>query len=910
MALPKGLTPIESAPTGLPKGLTPIKTGEVAEAPSQPSGSPIDNTLSYMLDQMKLEGGELASKILPNPLLRYMTGGRVDPMADMKADIEASGGVGQPIDPMRTRQQEFQQTADLASQITGYEGLQPQNELDRYLGIGARAVTDPLNIVGVGGKTAAGKLASFGWETVYGALTASGGALAGDVTREAAEDLGIGETGQQVSGDIAAILAGGGMNVSRAVTGSTIRGGLDIAKKLPGSGNKASDFLSSSEVQSVIGKAAAAEGGDLVTRVKAATDLMDEIPGLVIPTAAASGDNPIIRKNFSELYSKYPEFRAKYDKAQKLAVEKLREATTAITDTVDIKQRDLRKLVETHSAEEIAAHNKLYRKRAEAIENQLANLSTKLSSKTDASSIGVAAENLMRAKEDAVRASLSPQYDAAIKNAETNGYQLPPESVGTVYRTIKEMNALDIFASFPGLTKIVKEKWSPKSIEGYSYDAPGPAQKIIKKEFMPASVRDADSLKRAINKAMRGANDPTHLRVLGHLKDVVAGEMNKLPDDFVQAYRSTDMEFATRLGLPKSAEGVKALDRARFETSVGSQLSKFDQARDYLKMVGEDGVPIVRDALMLAAEKAGVVTPQGDVNPVALARFVKRNEPTIDLVPGLKDELYSAKDSADVILDTGKRIESEYNDTAKRYTEGFYKAIHNENLDAIAQRILTKPGKRREYLAEIKKMPPDTRKMAMTGVRQALLEKATGTGGSMADFIKGNREAFDDTFGKSYVNDLERVSRAYDILAAMESSKGGMTKDFKEEDFLKRSANVSVEEAVGTLRNQVMSAPRKAMHLGSKMFLRQSAIKRDKQLMDLMLDPRGIAELGTAAARVEAAARSGEAGKKLFDAANLFAKEFAQRALFLGVKGASQADQGFQALQEQQAVQASLQPTR
>jgi hypothetical protein len=872
---------------------TPVSDAPETTAGVKASGE-AGSTLDYMLDQMKLEGGDLVRKIVPDPLLKYMTGGKVDPMRDMVADIEASGGVGQPIDPNRTRQQEYRQAEDIASLSnesvpgSGYQGLQPQDEMDRLLGIGARGAVDPMNLVGFGAKTAAGKAASLGFESILGGLTASGGALAGEAGSELTEDMGGGPMLQEMVGGTLGILAGVAVNSQGNFVRGVTEGALGTAKAaikgLPVAGNKASDFLASSEVQAVIEKAALSEGGDLGAKVKAATRLMDEIPGLVIPTAAAAGDNPIIRKNFSELYSKYPEFRAKYDAAQKEAITKLKETTSAITDTVDIKQRNLRKLVETYSAEEIAAHNKLYRKRAESIDNQLAALAAKVSSKTDAASIGVAADNLMKAKVKAIEDSLKPRYEDVISTAERDGVTLPVESVARVYQDVQALKLSDKFGTFPDIVKMVEKNWSPQ-----------------KGMFEPASVRDADSLKRAINNELRSTRDPAEQRILRFLKESVAEEMNKLPSTFVKEYRAVDYEWASRLGLPKNAEGVKALDRARFETSVGRQLSSFDQARDYLDLVGADGIPVVRDAMILAAS-GKVLTGNMDINPTALSRFIEANKNTIDLVPGLRQELSSTKLSATDLLEIGKSIEADYNDTAKRYTEGFYKAVKNENLDAVAQRILTKPGKRKEYLAEIKKMPLDIRKMAMTGVRQALLEKAKASGGNMEVFIQKNRDAFDDVLGKGYVDNLGRISRAYDILYAMEGSKGGMVKDFKQEDVLKRSRlNFSVEELFGTLRNQVMSMPRKVAHLGSKTFIRNAADIRDKRLMDLMLDTRGMGAMGDAAARVEAAARAGKANKELFDSLKSFGNEILKRTSLSLVRGGYFGAEGAEMAQENQA---------
>lgn len=897
---PDGTAP-ETINAEMPKIWASIQAQSKQEAPEQPGQEEV-GTLEFMLDQIKSEGGQLVESLLPGWAQKMVTGGASDPWRDFREEY------GKGLSVRELQESQHRRGDEIGASLFGHEGLEPETEADRYLGIGARAVADPMNVVGMGGKNLAGKAVSVGMEYLYGAASYAGGAAAGELGRETAEEMGAPEWGQDLIADIVSALAGGTLNIGRTgvetgarMAGDTISGlrprtARDAEGNKTGTYTKAgdavSDFISTAEVQSVIGKAAAAEGGALEAKVRSARELMDTFPGLVLPTAAVAGDNPIIRKNFSELYAKYPEWRGKYDMVQKEAVARLRSETDKVIGSVDVDQAKLRQRIDGHSTQEIAKAEKLHRQRMDAVDAQMDAVAAKMTSKTTPDEIGRAAQGILQAKEKAARDAVKPVYKKAFRIAEANDIKLPKESVGKVFNTIKDMNAMDIFASFPGLTKTIKQKWSPRPEEYFTHDSSGVIVKARRKAHRDVEVKDADSLKRAINKALRTTKDESHQRVLMHLKDVLSQEIGKLPSEFSRQYKAADHQFAKALGIPKNKAGVRALDRARFESSVGQQLNKFDQARDYLNMVGEQGLPVVRDSIMLAAERAAVNPHTLEINPVALSRFARNNKNVIDLVPGLKGELAANKATVESLRDTGARLDSDFNATSLKHTEGFYQAVHKKNLGAVAGEILTSPEKRAQYLSEIKGMPADVQNMAMLGVRQAMLDKAAQHQGSMLDFIKDNHDAFGDYFSKSYLKDLENISSALDVLNAMESSKGASSRDFKDQDRLQRVTGVNAEEVIGTLRNQVLSSQRKALHLGSKMFLRSSAKKRDKQLMDLLINVRGIEDLGRAAARVEQAAQAGAAGSSLRKAAGRFTTTLLGRI----AKGGALGEAGYNAL--------------
>lgn len=912
MALPKGIVPLgtstksESPSNGLPPGMVPVGTAKPKAPP------PETDTLAYVMDQIKSEVGQQILGVIPDFLQKKATGGAVDPMEEMRnsAKIGADGKLEGFDYSVRDAQQAEQDRGNvIAERVAGYEGLQPASELDRYLGIGARAIADPTTIVGMGGKTVTGKLASAGMEYLYSAAAMGGGAAGGEMAREVADNLGFSEKTQDIAAEVTAALTGGALNAGRTIAETGFRGARNAITNAPKKLDEMSDFLSSSEVRNVIGRAAETDSGNLQAKLKMAQELQDTFPGLVLPTAVVGKGNPIIDKNFRELYATYPDFRARYDKVESAALARLQEETAKLGATRDIKQKQIQDAVKGYSVEEITKAEKDFRKQSRVLEDRLDIIAAKLENKTDEAAIGRAADSIMEARREAAAKVANKYYDKALKPAQREGVTMSPESVATVYKTIKDMKLEDVFATFPGLAGKVEAVWGPKSTEVFDGGlmlGKAPTRKVL--QFQAAPVKDVDSLKRALNKAMRTTNDQTQLRQLGSLKDVLYQEIGKMPADFVQKYREADGKFAELLGVPNSKEGIKSLDRARFETMVGNQLGRYDQARDYLSVVGEEGAPVVRDALILKANRSGVLKPSGEVDLNQLARFIRRNEATLDLVPGLKKELSDARNVGDAIATSIEKLNSDFNSKSLEYSEGFYKAIHQKNLEAVASEILSKPNKRAMYLDQIAKMPPAVGKMAKKGLEQAVMHKAIEHKGTMYDYIQKNEQAFRDVFGPEYMKNLKTLSNGMDFLAAIESNKVGVGTSYREQDSIGKATGVNSEQVIGTFRNQVMSTWRKMFHIGSKVFLHKSAVKRDKKVMDVMIDTRAIKAMADAVSRAE---QDVAMGRSIVDSMKANGKtllhDLGIRVAGRLAKGAYQGSEGLSELADQMETEDALQ---
>ena len=65
----------------------------------------------------------------------------------------------------------------------------------------------------------------------------------------------------------------------------------------------------------------------------------------------------------------------------------------------------------------------------------------------------------------------------------------------------------------------------------------------------------------------------------------------------------------------------------------------------------------------------------------------------------------------------------------------------------------------------------------------------------------------------------------------------------KQKTGFQKVTGVTPEEVVGTLRNQIMSRARQALHLGFKVVITKTAEKADKALADVLLDTKALEAL-------------------------------------------------------------------
>ena len=724
-----------------------------------------------------------------------------------------------------------------------YKGIKPKDSFERYVVAGIRGTASEGPLAFIGAKS----VPSAAVELAHTFLATTAGAIGGDTAAEVAKTLGADENTQNAFRAAGGMAAGVGVGLTRtpfALGTDATSKGLAERKKIVESADKASDFLAKSDLDGIIKNATAAQP-DLDLVINRVVELQDKVPGLVVPPAAALASNPIVIKNMDRLLRTKPEFLADMTKSvadAAAAIQKRKEQKFGPAgEVIDLK---LKKAISEDSGVRLKNANK----KITAIDKQIDTRARQLESRNDPFAVGESVKNLMKAQEEAVRQKLSPRYEQLLRKAEADGVELSTSSVRNIYDAVRLQKLEDLFGVEPSLSRNIRNNWFPKKevFESPVLLAGGIKQKPkVIETFRPASVRDLDSLKRNLNSAIRKTKDADSRTKLYGLKTQLQKEINTLPESFSKAYRDVDSQFYKELGIPKDKEGLTQLDAARFATNAGTWLANPEQARDFLSFVGDSGVPIVRDAILLKMENAKVFE-NGVFDGAKFDRFLRKNERLVNTVPNLRRELESQGSGILDMMDLRARLNSDFNIKSTELTKGFIEGIENRRFLDVIDDILKKPKTSSKYLDDVKNFSPETSKMLKQGVRAGLLEKAVQSNKSMLEFITDNANIFNQWFGPRYIQDVKDLSEASDLLNRI-NLEARFAIDMKNEDVLKAATRMSAPEWVSLIRDRITSLTTKAAIASSKITTRQAEGKRDTDLMQMLLNPEKLTQIKKAA---------------------------------------------------------------
>lgn len=835
----------------------PATSETTGQTPSNPSPSVSDQieasgvvspkteeeytTAQYAVDQIKLRYGEsvdLSARL--GAAFPLLVGGGI-PGIKAAESILADG-----------------QGKEKAEGLFGYQGLEPRTEGEKLAGVVAAAAADPVNIlmapIGVSfttGKTLLRSSVPYA-VTAIEWLTGTAAETVGYYAAEQAAELykgteKEGSTLDHLTRFASGFLAGG--TVAVASPARLVMSGAQGVKQVA-AGKSADqgvivDLIANSNVKALVDQAVISEGQDFSSRLQAITKLQEKFPDLVLPVANVVGDNAIIKKEFRRLYATDNEFRQKYDNALKEIQTTLDGYVTKMRgEGVDVS--NMRSVVLSEAARKQRAIQEKQATKLGNIEEARAKVAARYEDAPTSEAVSKAAENVAQSAEKAARDAASIEYDKAFQYAEAKGLQMEPNSVATMWQTAKALRAEDLFRDAPSVYNKIKAYWGPQEVSRPEILGPNgkPLSGGTTLEFSPASIKDMDSLKREINRVIRTTTDPTRKASLNELKDALQAEIVKIDPEFAAMYHNADYKFFETVGLPTSAEGYRSYDAARLATETAGALTKPEQIRDYLSFVGPAGEGVIRDAFLLRARAS--ILKDGDVDPSKLRAFLAKNKEALNEVPAIRAMFEDDIRLVDRINRGRAKIQSNYNVYAAEQSEGFFKTLYNKNIPAISQEVLRNPGSRTQYLQQIEGLAEESKKLALTGLRQGLLDQAMAqSDGTVFDFIKANKDAFADVFGNNYLQNLENLGRLADIASARLDDLVAPAIRHSQETRFKKYTNLTEEETIGTVRNQILSPYRKMIHLASKAFIVKSNAKADKALADVLLDTKALDSLQT-----------------------------------------------------------------
>jgi hypothetical protein len=465
---------------------------------------------------------------------------------------------------------------------------------------------------------------------------------------------------------------------------------------------------------------------------------------------------------------------------------------------------------------------------------------------------GEALSNLIKSKQAAIRAELSPLYKELIETATENGVKLPGQAAVSLRSFVSDEMNRDVFAKFPGLYGMIKREFSspisasPRLAEKYRFATQAQQPKDI-------PVTTLDSLKREVNRAIRDTKDENNLRQLYALKREVDTAIDAVDPSFSLPYRELDKVYAQRVGLPFNERGVVSIDRTQFAENAVNKITTPTTFRDVMAVVGDspEGRRIVEDAFMfkLANDRSIINAQTGELNTTQLNRYLNNPDTRkmLDQLPGLRDNLRTMGSRVDVLKEHRANILTAEKEARVELAENIWTQAYGtrDGIRGVIRNAKSTP----EQLDELVRLTAND-PMARAGVKAALLDDViTAPGDRMAAFGQ-NREAFEKVFGRNETKNLEFIVEASQRLRdnpfQFKVNINNITKTKWEE-----ATGSKIETTLGEARNQVMSAPRAIINHFSRFFQGRSSQAEAAEMQKFLSNPKNLAEVASAMAELE-----------------------------------------------------------
>lgn len=542
-------------------------------------------------------------------------------------------------------------------------------------------------------------------------------------------------------------------------------------------------------------------------------------PEIKMPMSALLANNPVIDSFVQNLASRDPVFRAQYAAQYEAAKQALTQNQIRLFGdptkaSVNVAGPDL---------------SKVQARRIRSLDEEIANAYK--SQSVDPNVFGQRVANLVERKENAAMAATRPLYQEAFDIAASKNLELPAASVDDIYNFVAGERASDIFKTFPTIYKQISKKFKPATTEPSPIlTAEGASMRPGGIEFSPATIEDLDSLKREINRQLRKTNDSADIRLLTELKQRVNGHIDSLDPEFVTAYRNADNAYLQKVGLPFDSATLKAVDRKKFVEQIAPAIiGNKSNVTEFVNATGPEGLAVVRSAFLDAFTTAAL---KNDVlDPKAAAKWLKKNEGGVSLVPGLREELDSATRNVQQLIDSRNRLNADFQRVA-------------------GEQILSKEGVRSPQEL-VNKMYSDINftnkfmsksgygenKDAVNAVRSFMLDDIVQSGDPIAMLSDRNRAAiFNRVFGPTYAQKVQEFATTADRL----------TRDITQVAFrgetvpktpIERLIGVPPEQILSRIFNPVSGETYAITSIFSKFWAKKASEATEEKLKNLLLNP-------------------------------------------------------------------------
>jgi hypothetical protein len=816
--------------------VTPEKVDEVASFIRSQQAP--DDQQSYLESRARMGPTTLptlavaAGETLLDPVMETISTGQFkSPMEVMQEQAE-----GKPFDKfMGNLQGNLQKRTQQAADLVGADlSAQPSGFGEQMLGGAVGAVTDPFGYVGMPLKVGSAVMRGLGLSGLGASSELGAEAGAGLEKSITGEDTGIGRT-------IGGVGAGLGAVGTAGMLSGTYGAGKETYKRVTG---RAKDIPSAQ--RKILAKIADEQG---ITNVDSIIDEYNRIGHQIgdrkIPIVVAMSDNPIVAQQVGHLAKTDPIFR------QRIAKE-----LNEITDVVDThntklfgeRYGDIGPVSKQIS--EMEKSLKPVRKRITHLDNEIAKIESRVAPELDDTLLGEKMKSLVNQRRDAVKAELSPRYNALIQEGMSAGVTMPVEGTEQLYRFVKDNNIRDLFGKGTALDKAIMSKLTPKTkaarpvteqeqFFGAVDDVP------TKQEFPKLTFEQVDSLKRAINKAGRQTMDADGQRKIRQLKDIFGEARETMPGDYNGRLATLDNEFYQRIGIPFSKQGIKDIDsKAYYEKVAPVLLQNKTALQDFLDVSGTDGLQIARNAVMSHVYKSFV--KDGSLNAASLQKYMRKNAGVIDTIPGVRKELNNAMVDQSQLMLTKDNLSRQYQVEQKKISDHFLQRYANDVTGVDYKKMIGDVFNDHRRLSKLYKDLGKLDRSTSTAVKQSLRRELVEHAGRQStgayDFLtdRRNRNVVARVMGMGYQKSVEDSAKLFDALRRADISKLVIA---LEKENVTSIAGVTTPEITGIGRRPIVGPVQKAVLLASKAWDATRRGRFDKSMKDLFADPESMLKL-------------------------------------------------------------------
>jgi hypothetical protein len=630
---------------------------------------------------------------------------------------------------------------------------------------------------------------------------------------------------------------------------------------------------------------------DLAADLARAAEI-EQLTGVKLPvTAAAKGDTTLTGLLASQTSrGENAAFTAAIKQQEKDALEAVRAAQKQLAG--DPRNAALTAEVEAKKlAYENSRRQTAFDMKQANIERQVGTIDTRIQDLTSDSlmttagkeDVGNRVTSLLNAREAVIRQEFKPLYDDVLTNASKAGVEMDSPVVANLWNFVKTRQAEDVFNKFPALDAAIKRVLAPTKAPVSSKFAEKYPNLVrsVEGTFKPLKVTDIDSLKRGINRAIGDTQDKDQLRMLYELKNRFDESLNTLPEDFVQAYKGLDKQYADKLGIPFNEAGVLSVDRARFvESTVPLLTSKPSAIRQILAATDNspEAAKIIEDAfLMKISQTNGIVNPNTmSVNPAALQSFLRKNTEAIDQVPGLRQRLEGLSNNVTGLLSERQRLLDLQKNAAVGKIENVWSRAYGQQggFEGFVSRALGNPEELKQLM-----VAAGSDATLQRGLKAVVMDLGLKSSNKMG-FFDDNAQSINALFGKDHAQNVKALLEASERLArnpVMAKINQSLTQTTQFEQL----TGSDPARAASLIRQQVQSTFYKVSTLMSRFLQNKSVKAENTEIQEFLSNPKNVKDMSEAIRAME------EGGEKGFQKAKAIAGKLLGNASIAALIGAT-----------------------